>query len=359
MRICFYGAVFALFASVGALALLLATTSLSLIQIISVVLITGGFAVGYARVSIAQRYWLIPVIGVIEGLLFAVVGSSYHAAPQLIATDSPLHRQIDILATIGIASVWIGYILFAVFFARQGARYFRAHNEIAMASEIHRSLVPPIHRSIGAFEIYAISVPSGEVGGDLVDVAEDGPFWTGYVADVSGHGVSAGLMMAMFKTAVRTSPSGLSSGELLGDVHRALYPLKTPNMFATAGVLQWTGEHFSLALAGHPPLLHYSRSRGDVQEFAPLDLPVGVLPQQTFRSEQIQCDSGDLLLLLTDGLTEVFDKHGREMGLHPIKEAFKHSANQTLPDICAILRKTALTFGKQDDDQTMLLVRCL
>jgi phosphoserine phosphatase RsbU/P len=163
---------------------------------------------------------------------------------------------------------------FSLLFTREGARYFRAHNEIAMAAEIHRALVPPIHRTIRSFEIYGISVPSGEVGGDLVDVAGDGESWTGYVADVSGHGVPAGLLMAMFKTAVRTKVKDASTTELLAEVHRALYPLKTPNMFATVGVLQWTGRTFNLALAGHPPLLHYVQSSG-VRDFKVSQPPCG------------------------------------------------------------------------------------
>jgi phosphoserine phosphatase RsbU/P len=177
-----------------------------------------------------------------------------------------------------------------------------------VAAEIHRALVPPIHKTIASFEIYGISIPSGEVGGDLVDVAEDGRLWTRYVADVSGHGVSAGLLMAMLKTAVRTRAKNVSSGELLAEVHRALYPLKTPNMFATVAVLQWTGRVFNTALAGHLPLLHYLHSCGEVREYAAPDLPLGVLPEQTFGQTEVACQTGDIFLLLTDGLTEVLTR---------------------------------------------------
>jgi serine phosphatase RsbU (regulator of sigma subunit) len=246
-----------------------------------------------------------------------------------------------------------------VFFARQGARYFRAHNEIAMAAEIHRALVPPLHKTIDGFEVYGISVPCGEVGGDLVDFAEDGQSWTGYVADVSGHGVSAGLLMAMFKTAVRSRAKHVSSDKLLAEVHGALYPLKTPNMFATVGVLQWTGRIFNLALAGHLPLLHYMHSCGQVREYPAHDLPLGVLPEQNFSSTEVVGQTGDIFLLLTDGLTEVFDKDGREMGIEPVKNVLRRSATQELPELSASIREAALKFGKQDDDQTMLIVRCL
>jgi serine phosphatase RsbU (regulator of sigma subunit) len=359
MRICFYAAVFSLFASVGALALLMSTTYLSPAHIISNIVIVGGFAIGYAAVSIWQRYWIIPVLGIFEGVLFALLGAHYHGGLQLIAHGSPLHGQLKTLGVIGIVSVLMGYVLFIVFFARQGARYFRAHNEIVMAAEIHRVLVPPIHKIIASFEVYGISVPSGEVGGDLVDLAVDGLSWTGYVADVSGHGLSAGLLMAMFKTAVRTRAKEVSSGEMLMEVHRALYPLKTPNMFATVAVLQWTGQVFNLALAGHLPLLHYLHSSGEVREYPAFDLPLGVLPEQTFGSTEVRCQSGDILVLLTDGLTEVFDKNGREMGIGPVKDVLVRSAAQGLPELSASIRQTALNFGRQNDDQTMLIIRNL
>ena len=358
MRISFYAAVFLLFTSVSVLTLLMRTDYLSPLEIFSSIVITGGFAVAYAAFWIAQRYWVIPVLVLAEGAVFRMVGG-HDRGSQLIAAGSPLHRQLEMLGIIGIVSVVLGYFLFVAFLGSQGARYFRARNEIAMAGEIHRALVPPIHITVPSFEIYGISVPSGEVGGDLVDVTADGESWTGYVADVSGHGVSAGLLMAMFKTAMRTRVKGASTTELLAEVHRALYPLKTPNMYATVGVLQWTGSGFNLGLAGHLPLLHYVRSCDEVREYPSLDLPWGILPDQTFSSTEVVCQTGDILVLLTDGLTEVFDRSGTEMGIGPLKEVLGRSASQTLPDLFTCMRTTALKFGKQDDDQTMLIVRCL
>jgi serine/threonine protein phosphatase PrpC len=66
-----------------------------------------------------------------------------------------------------------------------------------------------------------------------------------------------------------------------------------------------------------------------------------------------------VLLLLTDGFSEVFDAHGAELGLEPIKSAFLETARDLpLPEIFERLRNLSLSFGKQDDDQTILLVRC-
>lgn len=359
MRICFYAGVFSLFTCVGVLLLLMRTTYLSPLEIFWNIMIMGGFAIAYAAVWLWQRYWVVAVLIISEGVLFSVIATHYQRGPQLIVGNSPLHRQLQVLGIIGIVSVLLGYFLFTTFLGSQGARYFRARNEIAMAGEIHRALVPPIHKTIRSFEIYGISVPSGEVGGDLVDVAGDGESWTGYVADISGHGVSAGLLMAMFKTAVRTGVQDASTTELLAEVHHALYPLKTPNMFATVGVLQWTGRTFNLTLAGHLPLLHYVQACGDVKEYPAQDLPWGILPDQTFHSTEVVGQTGDIFVLLTDGLTEVFDRCGREMGIGPLKEVLARSASQKLPELFSSMRATALNFGKQDDDQTMLIIRCL
>ena len=358
MKICFYAAIFSLVATYQVLILLMRTTYLSPLEIFLNIAIFGGLFVATSDIVQSGRYWLIPVVAIL-GVVSVVVLALYPMGSRLITDGSPMHRQLEELGIIGIVSLVLGYLFFRAFVVREGARYFRAHNEIAMAAEIHRVLVPPIHKTIRPFEIYGVSVPSGEVGGDLVDVAGDGEPWTGYVADVSGHGVSAGLLMAMFKTAVRTRANNASTTELLADVHRALYPMKTHNMFATVGVLQWSGRIFNLTLAGHLPLLHYVQSSGEVREYAALDIPLGIFADQTFHSTEVICQTGDILVLLTDGLTEVFDRSGREMGIAPLKEVLGRSANQELPELFNRMRQTALSFGKQDDDQTVLIVRCL
>jgi serine phosphatase RsbU (regulator of sigma subunit) len=221
--------------------------------------------------------------------------------------------------------------------------------------------VPPIQKRIGDFELYGISRPSGEVGGDLVDVAENHGGWTGYIADVSGHGVSSGVLMAMFKTAMRTRLlNGDSPARALDEVHRTLFPLKPPQMFITVAMLQSRGGMgMQFASAAHPPVLHYQKISRTVSEYPPLDPPVGVLESQSFTQLAIQSAPGDVLLILTDGLTEVFDRRGNELGLEALKSAFAAQAESPLPELLANLSALARNFGAQSDDQTVLLARHL
>jgi len=255
--------------------------------------------------------------------------------------------------------ILLAYSLTFHVFRVEGRRYFEMRTEMALAAEIHRSLVQPLAAKVGGFEIYGASVPSGDVGGDLVDLVKRPGSWIGYVADVSGHGVPSGVLMAMFKTALRAQiASGSSLGTMLGDVHRTLFPLKLQNMFVTVGMLQGdVSGRVTFASAGHPAILHYQKKTGTMREYPALDPPLGIADRQEYSQSAIQCGLEDVLMVLTDGLTEVFDAKSNEMGLEPVQAAFQENADSPLEEIFARLRKVATEFGPQTDDQTVLLAR--
>ena len=354
----FYTGVFCIFAAVGFLGLTMSSAPLTRLHIFLQVFMIAGFAVLWAAAGVLRKWLYMPLIAICEFAAAWLIGAKFNNAAGVAHVEAAGQSQTQVLGLGGILTLVAGYALFIVFFAVEGRRYFRAHTEIALAREMHLALVPPIHRTIGPFEIYGASVPSGDVGGDLVDLVQENNGWTAYVADVSGHGVSPGVLMAMFKTAVRTRMlDSCPAGLLLEGVHKALYPLKTSNMFVTAGFLRCEGAELTLSLAGHPALLHYRRQTSDIAEYPPQDLPVGILPEQSFTSQPLTCAPGDILLLLTDGFTEVFDEHGDEMGVDHLKANLLQSADLPLSELFHTLRHASLRFGKQQDDQTMLLIR--
>jgi hypothetical protein len=175
-----------------------------------------------------------------------------------------------------------------VFFRREGTRYFRAHAEIELAHAIHQLLVPRIDRRIGRFDFYGVSLPSGEVGGDLIDlVATDGR-WIGYIADVSGHGVGSGVLMGMVKSAARMKLLTLASpAALLDDLNDALVPLRKPGMFVTMACLQYDGAGgLEFSLAGHLPVLHYQAATGTVEERSVAHVPIAMFERSHYSSAQ-------------------------------------------------------------------------
>jgi sigma-B regulation protein RsbU (phosphoserine phosphatase) len=128
-------------------------------------------------------------------------------------------------------------------------------------------------------------------------------------------------------------------------------------MFITAGFLQAHSGRLSLTLAGHPSLIHFRRRASDICEYEPADLPIGILPEQSFSSRGVACESGDIQLLLTDGIMEAANKTGDELGIEPVKAALRENPDMPLAELFQKIRGLALAFGKQTDDQTMLLVR--
>jgi serine phosphatase RsbU (regulator of sigma subunit) len=253
-----------------------------------------------------------------------------------------------------------GYSLLAGFIRKEGMRLFTTIAEVKLAGEVHRALVPAVSCRMGEFEFYGASVPSGQVGGDLVDVTGRDVEWTAYVADVSGHGVQAGMVMAMVKSAARMgSSAGENLSALLADLNRVLLSVSAPNVFVTLACIgsAKSGSSLKFALAGHLPVLHYRKRLQTVEERSVSNLPIGIMNDATFESATIDCEEGDLLAVVTDGLTEAADHNGEELGLEPLKAILLKSDGNSLEKIMNDLRGRSLKQGKQIDDQTVLLVR--
>ncbi|HEV7676516.1 MAG TPA: PP2C family protein-serine/threonine phosphatase, partial [Candidatus Angelobacter sp.] len=260
---------------------------------------------------------------------------------------------------VGMVSIIAGYTLVAAFIRKEGLRVFVAMAEVRLAAEVHQALVPLVARRIGEFEFYGVSVPSGQIGGDLVDLMEHGAEWTAYVADVSGHGVPAGMIMAMVKSAARMgSANGVGLSSHLSDLNRVLLSVSAPNVFVTFACVSGSGGgNIQFSLAGHLPVLHYRKQMQTVEERLVSNLPLAIMADAQFDAANIECEAGDVLAILTDGFTEAADAGGNELGLEPLKEALLNNAAKPLEQIATQFRNRSLAQGKQMDDQTVLLVR--
>ena len=258
-------------------------------------------------------------------------------------------------------AILLGYVLFVRFVRTQGLRYFRVQTEIELAEQIHRSLVPPIAWQTSQHEFYGMSAPSGEMGGDLVDVVQDGNRGIAYLADVSGHGVPSGVLMAMVKSAVRMRVATSSELQvLLEDLNRVILELMAAEMFVTVALVSLgKSNDLHFATAGHLPILHFRSTTGSVCELSTPNPPIGIFKEQRFSSSHVEFSSGDIAVLLTDGLTETANQNDEEYGLERVKEQVTKHSGESLKVLCEMLLGEARKFGKQMDDVSVLLVRRL
>jgi serine phosphatase RsbU (regulator of sigma subunit) len=314
-------------------------------------------AVAYALVGTWERYWLFAPIVVLQVLVPRWLERLWPSSGELSGEALRGRLTVDVIGVI--AAIAIGYGFFMMFIVRQGLRRVRADAEMELAREIHASLVPDARIEGDRYEMYGRSIPASEVGGDLVDaVVVDGrPI--GVVADVSGHGVSAGMLLGLVKASLRTRlRAGGDLAAVLADLNDVLADLTRPNTFATAAVLSLaTPARLEFALAGHPPILWFRKASGTVTRLAEGGMALGIRPGERYRVGHAEVGRGDVLAVLTDGLTETMDAKDRELGLGPIEAALAAHAAAPLHELHERLLEVARAHGPQQDDRTLLLVR--
>jgi hypothetical protein len=324
---------------------------------------TGIVAVAYALAS--TRYIrLLPLAIAINLLSIWGLGKVlplYSAKMAPGTTVIQLHQRHVLDAWLVITLVTLGYMLFFSFVSKEGPKYIRMRTEIELAQRVQSRLVPPLELTTPNLAIYGQSIPSGTVGGDLVDAVSIDGSVTCYLADVSGHGIAAGVLMSMVKSAVRTS---LSRREPMIDLMRCLndvlFDLKEPSMYVTLACIRHAGGGtLEYALAGHPPILHYHSSTRSIEKLQMEQLPVAMFPAVKFETAAVAIAPGDLLALVSDGFLEITDDKDEEFGPAGIESFVLRNATEPLPRIAGLLVAEATRFGTQQDDQTILLVRVL
>lgn len=249
-----------------------------------------------------------------------------------------------------------GYVCFVLFVIGEGARAYRMRVELGLAQRMHASLAPEIARRLGPYEIRAVSHPSGDMGGDLVDVVETSDASIAALADVSGHGVRAGVVMAMLKSALHARAEDSDLKTIVRSIDRTLHATTETSMFATGCVIA-LGEdgRCEAALAGHLPL-YVLRRAGTTDTVMNEALPLGVVEDQEPVVSALSLDVGDRLVVYTDGLTESQDADGRELGVDGALSCLESCRDALLDELIDSLLSHVDRHGSAGDDRSVLVV---
>lgn len=318
---------------------------------------TGAMA---GRAAAIKRVRLVPLLL----LLFAMTGwlgyRASHASPPLPVTVA-VHRRVLFDAVGILIGIGFGLRFLLVFAGTEGVTSVRMQTELSLAHGIQATLVPTISFQNASFELYGKSIPSTEMGGDLIDVIESDGGLVAYVADISGHGLPAGQLMGMLKTAMRLAAQFRQMPvAALESVDRVLPDLKEPEMFATLALLRFDGSSKAeYALAAHPPILHYRHGSRDTARLSMEQLPLGLFPGGSYASKRVIYSPRDLFLMFTDGITEVANARDEEFGLTRLQELLTRHATRALPKIWDLIMRAVRQYGLQQDDQSLLLLRVL
>jgi phosphoserine phosphatase RsbU/P len=244
----------------------------------------------------------------------------------------------------------------------------RLDHDLEIARDIQRILLPAESPIVSGFEINGINIPARQVSGDYFDYIKVDDERLGVtIADVSGKGVPASLIMAISRSVLRSQATGNPSpADVLQKVNRQLYPDIKEDMFISMAylILDHARSAVTLARAGHDAPLLYTSKTGAVTPLKTPGMVVGIDSGGVFdrltKDVAVPLETGDCILLYTDGITEALDNEGNEFGLERTIEAFRSSTKQGAQAIVSRLIDDLRNFvgaTPQNDDITLIAIR--
>ncbi len=238
--------------------------------------------------------------------------------------------------------------------------------EMELARDIQAKLLPYPLPKIPFVEINALSRASFEVGGDCFDVfrLSDGK-WGIIMADVSGKGVPASLIMAMLHSALRALPLSIKENpkECIKRINGHIYDETEENIFISLSYFVISSEEskgFFMNAGGEIPLI-YRNEKEEVEEIISEGMVAGLLPQwENGEVKEIEFNEGDILLLYTDGIIEASNYRGELYGEERLKNFLKKKKDLPLDKLLKGLEKEIMRFSLNQplsDDLTVLAMR--
>lgn len=243
----------------------------------------------------------------------------------------------------------------------------RLDHDLEIAREIQSLLLPSSPPTFPGYDLSGVNIPARQVSGDYFDFIQMDATRLGVaIADVSGKGVPASLIMAMCRSVLRSEAvNKTSASEVLRRVNQQLYPDIKEDMFISMAylILETGGSRVTLARAGHDAPLLYRAATREVEKLTPKGMALGIDSGEVFNRVcadfSFTLEPGDCILLYTDGATEALDREGLEYGLPRLVQSLQASAPHGAADVVRYVADDVKSFvGRhpQHDDITLIAI---
>jgi serine phosphatase RsbU (regulator of sigma subunit) len=240
--------------------------------------------------------------------------------------------------------------------------------ELILAGGVQHAMLPPSPMETGALRFHHRYLPAGRVSGDFFHIRRISDRVAGvFVCDVMGHGVRSAMITAMMRALVEELQSEAGQpDELLERLNHDLHAILNQNdesMYASAiyMVIDTARHQIRWASAGHPCPLHLRRSGGVEPMFLPKEKRgkvLGLFGQPVYHTCEAMVQPGDILLLYTDGVYEVFQGE-KEFGLEGFMATVRQNSARPVPELLDRTLDAARAFGTMqnfEDDVCLLAI---
>ena len=273
----------------------------------------------------------------------------------------------DLIIGLSAAFALLGAVIVIALRFREYVRAKQIEKELLLARQVQLDLFPDDNSLATQIQFAARCVPAWQVGGDLYDVFETDDGETALVlADVSGKGLSAALLMGVVQGALRASWAGaaVNCEQTAGQLNNFLCAKTARERFVT---LFWCSFNARTGIlryinAGHCPAL-LMRGSGRPAEILRLERGgsvLGVLPGSRYECGEVMVEAGDLLVIFSDGIIEALDAQEQEFGEERLISVIKRNWHKPPAEICQVILANINAFvGNQvpQDDQTLVIAR--
>ncbi len=241
----------------------------------------------------------------------------------------------------------------------------RIQQELFIARDIQRALLPSGPLAVPGFEIFGVSIGCEETSGDYFDYIRMGEGRVGLVVgDVAGHGVSAALFMATARALLRAflyanSDPAVTFGNLNNFLSEDMETGRFMTMFY--GDLDVASRTLYYVRAGHNAPLLYHRASDTFEELEAPGVALGMVRGFKYRAaEPVKIAPGDMLFLYTDGIIETMNGEKEQYGIERVADLLRKNRDRPAKEICDTLRAAVDEFSDhapQQDDLTMIVAR--
>jgi serine phosphatase RsbU (regulator of sigma subunit) len=238
--------------------------------------------------------------------------------------------------------------------------YERKSIELEDARRFQLSMLPKEVPQHPSYDVAVFTRTATEVGGDYYDFHVAGATLSVTIGDATGHGAKAGTMVTVIKTLFAGYDGGTAPAEFLAGAAEKIKRMDLGRMAMALSLARFEGHSLTLASAGMPPVLIHRAASALVEEIAISATPLGTFGSD-YPQESVALESGDTVLLLTDGFPELMNDAGQQLGYTGALEAFAAAAVAEKADgVIAGLAEAARRWhgdAPPNDDVTFVVVR--